>query len=214
MSSMEARTEPRRSSKWQARREAIIDTSARVFARHGYHATGLTELCAANDLGKGALYHYIGSKEELLAAIHDRVMDDVIAAADRALDEGSSPSEQLALLGDALLDIIARYPDHSRVVLHEFPALTGERAERFHAQRREFEQRVEAVLRAGVESGEFRGVDPRLTSLAWLGMHNYAYLWLDPKGPLTAGEVAIMFGDIFLRGITAHGSADPPHGAE
>jgi TetR/AcrR family transcriptional regulator, cholesterol catabolism regulator len=201
MSSIEARTEPRRSSKWQARREQIIDTSARVFARRGYHATGLTELCAANDLGKGALYHYIGSKEELLAAIHDRVMDDVIGAADRALEEGGSPPEQLALLGDALLDIIARYPDHSRVVLHEFPALTGERAERFHAQRRQFEQRVEAVLQAGTESGEFRDLDPKLTSLAWLGMHNYAYLWLNPDGPLAAGEVAKMFGEIFIRGI-------------
>ena len=186
MSSIETRSEPRRSAKWQARRQEIIDTSAQVFARRGYHATGLTELCAANDLGKGALYHYIGSKEELLAAIHDLVMDDVIAAADRALETGGSPPEQLVLLGDALLDIIARYPDHSRVVLHEFPALTGERAERFQARRRQFEQRVEAVLQAGVESGDFRGVDPRLTSLAWL---------------LTAGEVAKMFGEIFIRGI-------------
>ena len=65
---------PRR-AKWQARRESIIDASAPVFARRGYHATGIMDLCAANDLGKGALYHYIGSKEELLAAIHDRVID-------------------------------------------------------------------------------------------------------------------------------------------
>ena len=50
----------------------------------GYHATGITELCDANDLGKGALYHYIGSKEELLAAIHDRVMDEVMLGADRS----------------------------------------------------------------------------------------------------------------------------------
>jgi AcrR family transcriptional regulator len=209
MSSIETRSEPRRSAKWQARRQQIVDTSARVFARNGYHATGLTELCAANDLGKGALYHYIGSKEELLASIHDRVMDDLISRVDRVLQTDGSPPEQLALLGDALLDIIARYPDHSRVVLHEFPALTGERAERFQAQRREFEQRVEAVLQAGVEAGDFRGIDPRLTSLAWLGMHNYAYLWLNPDGPLTAGEVAKMFGDIFVQGITNLG-----HGAE
>ena len=74
----DATGESRRSPNWQARREAIIDTSARVFARQGYHATGITELCAANELGKGALYHYIGSKEELLAAIHDRVMDEVM----------------------------------------------------------------------------------------------------------------------------------------
>ena len=68
--------------------EAIIDTSARVFAQRGYHATGITELCAANDLGKGALYHYIGSKEELLAAIHDRVMDEVMLGADRVAAGG------------------------------------------------------------------------------------------------------------------------------
>ena len=79
----EASDEPRRSSKWQARRQAIIDTSAGVFARSGYHATGITELCTANDLGKGALYHYIGSKEQLLAAVHDRVMDEVMLGADR-----------------------------------------------------------------------------------------------------------------------------------
>ena len=77
----EANGEPRRSAKWHARRQVIIDTSASVFARRGYHATGLTELCTANDLGKGALYHYIGSKEELLAAIHDRVMDEVLTTA-------------------------------------------------------------------------------------------------------------------------------------
>ena len=71
-----------RNPKWQARRQAIIDTSAPLFARNGYHATGITELCDANDLGKGALYHYIGSKEELLAAIHDRVMDEVMLGAE------------------------------------------------------------------------------------------------------------------------------------
>ena len=91
----------------------------------------------ANDLGKGALYHYIGSKEELLAAIHDRVMDEVMVGADRVAEAGGSPSQQLAMLGDELLDVIHRYPDHVWVFLHEFPALTGERAEQFRERRAE-----------------------------------------------------------------------------
>src|SRR5437763_10261202 len=207
MPRVDASTEPRRSPKWQARRQAIIDTSASVFARRGYHATGITELCAANDLGKGALYHYIGSKEELLAAIHDRVMDEVMGGADRVAEAGGSPSAQLALLGDELLDVIHRYPDHVWVFLHEFPALTGERAEQFRGRRRDYERRVEAVLQAGIDSGEFREIDPRLTALAWLGMHNYTYLWLKPGGPLSAREVAKPFAEIFMRGIanTAEG---------
>src|SRR5947209_16050678 len=181
---------PGRSLNWETRRESIVDTSAGVFARQGYHATGIVELCEANDLGKGALYHYIGSKEELLAAIHDRVMDEVMAGAERVAEAGGTPTEQLTMHGAELLDVIHRYPDHVWVFLHEFPALTGERAEQFRKRRRGYEQRVEAVLSAGVASGEFRALEPRLTTMAWLGMHNYTYLWLKAGGALSARDVA------------------------
>ncbi|MCU1452049.1 MAG: transcriptional regulator, TetR family [Acidimicrobiales bacterium] len=201
MAPTDASSEARRSPKWHARRQSIIDTSAPLFAGRGYHATGITDLCEANDLGKGALYHYIGSKEELLAAIHDRVMDEVMLGAERVAQAGGSPPAQLAMLGDELLDVIHRYPDHVWVFLHEFPALTGERAAQFRERRREYERQVEAVLRAGVESGQFRDLDPWLTARAWLGMHNYTYLWLRPGGRLTARDVAKPFADIFLHGI-------------
>ncbi len=196
-----AKAEPARSEKWTARRDAIVDTSAHVFAQSGYHATGIAELCEVNGLGKGAFYHYIGSKEELLAAIHDRVMDEVLLGADRVAAEGGSPTEQLTALGRELLDVIYRYPDHVWVFLHEFPALTAERAERFRVRRREYERAVEGVLQAGIDAGEFRAVDPRLTAFAWLGMHNYTYLWLKADGRLTARDVAQPFADIFIHGI-------------
>ena len=198
--------ETQRSPRWTARRESIIDTSAPVFAKRGYHATGIAELCTANDLGKGALYHYIGSKEELLAAIHDRVMDEVMQADDRVADAGEPPAAALSMLGDELIGVISRYPDHVWVFLHEFPALTGERALRFRGRRQEFEQRVEGILSEGVETGEFRALDPRLTARAWLGMHNYTYLWLKADGERSASEVASIFADIFIGGIAAPSS--------
>src|SRR3954454_23355568 len=201
MSSTEAADEPRRSAKWKARRDAIVDTSARVFAQGGYHATGIAELCAVNGLGKGAFYHYIGSKEELLAAIHDRVMDEVMLGADRVAEAGGSPSAQLAMLGEELLDVIHRYPDHVWVFLHEFPALTADRADQFRTRRRDYERRIESVLQAGIDTGEFRDVEPWLTARAWLGMHNYTYLWLKAGGRVSARDVAKPFAEIFLRGI-------------
>ena len=197
------REDPRRSAKWKARRDVIIDTSAQVFARQGYHATGIAELCEVNGFGKGAFYYYIGSKEELLAAIHDRVMDEVMLGADRAAAAGGPPPEHLERLGHELLEVIHRYPDHVWVFLHEFPALTAERADQFRLRRKRYEQRVEDVLRAGIESGAFREVDPRVTALAWLGMHNYTYLWLKAGGPVSARDVAAPFADIFIRGIAA-----------
>jgi hypothetical protein len=72
----------------------------------------------------------------------------------------------------------------------------------FRKRRREYERRIEEVLRAGVAAGEFRKLDPWLTARAWLGMHNYTYLWLTPGGRLTAREVAKTYSQIFLNGIS------------
>src|SRR6266704_1225358 len=193
--------EVQRSAKWVRRRQAIVDTSAKVFAQRGYHATSTVELCEANDVGKGALYYYIGSKEQLLAAIHDRVMDEVMLGADRVNLAGGSPPEQLAMLGEELLDVIFRFPDHVWVFLHDFPALTGKNAETFRQRRRAYEQRVEEVFKQGVESGDFRPLDTRLAVTAWLGMHNYTYLGLRAGGRFSVKEVAKSFADIFVWGI-------------
>jgi AcrR family transcriptional regulator len=191
----------KRSEKWKTRRDEIVDTSATVFARQGYHATGIAELCEVNGFGKGAFYYYIGSKEELLTAIHDRVMDEVMAGADRVAEAGGSPSEQLAMHGEELLDVIGRYPDHVWVFLHEFPALTGERADQFRTRRRAYERRIEDVMRAGIDAREFRDVDVWLTARAWLGMHNYTYLWLRAGGRMSPRDAATPFADLFLHGI-------------
>ncbi|HVU60845.1 MAG TPA: TetR/AcrR family transcriptional regulator [Mycobacteriales bacterium] len=190
----------RRGANWEARRRAIIDTSAGVFAQGGYHGTGIAELCEANELGKGALYHYIGSKEELLAAITDLVMDEVLAGVDRVAAAGGSAVDRLRLLGQEYLDIVVRYPDQVWVLLHEFPALTGDRASEFHKRRHAFESAVEQILRDGMAAGELRRIDPRLAALSWLGMHNHAYLWLRPRGRWSAKQVAAEFAEIFVRG--------------
>lgn len=192
-----------RSAKWTQRRREIVDLSAKVFAERGFHGTSTVELCDANGLGKGALYYYISSKEELLAAIHDRVMDEVMTGAERVSAAGGSPTTQLRGHGVELLDVITRYPDHVWVFLHEFPALTGENARQFRSRRRAYEDRIEAVLSDGVAAGEFAPMDPALTARAWLGMHNYTYLWLDPRGSTPPAEVAARFADVFVSGIAA-----------
>lgn len=191
----------KRSAKWRMRRQEIIDTSASVFAQTGFHGTSTADLCVANGIGKGALYYYIGSKEELLVAIHDRVMDEVIVAADRVAEAGGTPPEQLAAHGVALLEIIHRYPDHVWVFLHEFPALTGAYAEEFRKRRRQYEDRIRGVFRAGRKSGHFRDVDPKMAATAWLGMHNYTYLWLRGSSKANVAQLASDYADIFIGGV-------------
>ena len=61
-----------------------------------------------------------------------------------------------------------------------------------------------------MESGDFREIEPQLASRAWLGMHNYTYLWLKAGGRLSASEVAESFADIFISGITDPSKTSSP----
>lgn len=192
-----------RGQRWLDRRTSIVDAAAKLFAERGYHATGTAELCEVVGLGKGSLYYYVESKENLLYLIHDRVMTQVLDLATRIADLPETAAERLRRLGREQISIIAAYPDHVWVFLHEYKALTGERAERFTASRRRYERCIEKILDDGVKNGEFAIDDVRLAALAWLGMHNYTYIWYEPSKRLTVDRLAAEYYEFFVNGIRA-----------
>jgi AcrR family transcriptional regulator len=198
----------RRGERWLTRRTEVVDIAAKVFAKNGYHGTGLAELCTATDLGRGALYHYIESKENLLALIHDRVIDEVLEDGRQVTHIEASASAKLEELGARLIKTIWKYPDHVWVFLHEYHALTGNRAGRFRTQRRLYECYVQEILAQGIDSGEFAIDDMRLATLAWLGMHNYTYIWLRSEPEFDPVKIAARFNTIFLNGIQSPGIRD------
>jgi AcrR family transcriptional regulator len=58
--------------------ERIMCVAAELFASKGYHATGISELSEAVGMGRGALYHHISSKEDLLFEINSRYLRGLI----------------------------------------------------------------------------------------------------------------------------------------
>lgn len=194
-------------ARWLQRQNEIVDVAAQLFAKKGYNATGIAELCDAVGLGKGSLYYYIKSKERLLSRIHDRVMEQVLQSAADIEATGASPAERLRMHGIELLKIITQYPDHVWVFLHEWRALKGDEKKEFRRKRRVYEETLERVLTEGVESGEFEIGDTRLAVHAWLGMHNYTYQWFRAGGRLNAFQIANHYYRIFLDGIRSPASS-------
>ena len=56
----------------ETRRREIIDAARACFLRSGFHKTTTDEICREANITPGGLYHYFGSKEELIAAVIDR----------------------------------------------------------------------------------------------------------------------------------------------
>jgi TetR/AcrR family transcriptional regulator, cholesterol catabolism regulator len=193
---------PRSAERYQRRREEVVDIAARVFAERGYHATSIDDLSEATGLQRGGLYHYIGGKQELLIRIHERFIEPLLENAREIARRKESPEVELRLLAQALIQDIADYRDQVTVFLHEWRIIEDAAEWKdIRKARKEFEGIIASCLRRGAEEGVFRQVDERTTMRGFLGMLNYTYQWLNPRGRITPAAVADSFVDIFLRGI-------------
>ena len=61
----------------------ILDTAKTVFARQGYNAANVAELCAAARIGRGTLYVYFENKRAVLIALLEEVVDRIVAVLGR-----------------------------------------------------------------------------------------------------------------------------------
>lgn len=62
------------------RRDAFLDAAQRLIQSKGYEQMALQDVLDELDVSKGAFYHYFGSKEALLAAVVDRMINVATAA--------------------------------------------------------------------------------------------------------------------------------------
>jgi len=146
--------------------------------------------------------HHYGTKDRLLAALHESYMRRRLAEAYLMMNRLSSPPEQLA----GLLFAFMLYQVHDRDATVAFQREIARLSD--HAAlseglrlRGEYLELVRGILRKGMQSGQLREGDPQLQSLLIMGSAQWAWTWFDPAGPHTAEEVGASLVDIVLGGL-------------
>jgi AcrR family transcriptional regulator len=81
-----------------ARREQILSAARRVFQRNGFHATSMQDLFAEAKLSSGAVYRYFRGKDDMILAIAQDSIRDVITMMSSVARErnGTSIGEAMA----------------------------------------------------------------------------------------------------------------------
>jgi AcrR family transcriptional regulator len=85
-----------------ARREQIFAAAAACFAREGFHATTMQQICATAGLSPGAIYRYFRSKEEIIATLCERELERNAALIAEAVQRESFDEAVAALLDVAV----------------------------------------------------------------------------------------------------------------
>lgn len=175
-------------------RDRIIAQATELFARQGYAATGVAQLGRVVGIGAGALYHHIGSKEELLFTICRAHIERVLYVGTELLAADMSAIEKLHELAREHMRQVADHRLELKVALREIDSLTGSRRCHLQRLRDEVEQVWSDIVEIGARSGELPRMDPLFVKVA-LGALNYAVMWYHSGGAASPEEV----GDRIMR---------------
>lgn len=161
-----------------------------AFAEHGYHGTSVRDIAARAGLSVPGLYHHYPSKQSLLQGLLELTMSDLLGRSRAALEQaGDSPVERF----DAVVESLLRFHMYRRaqafVGSTEIRSLEPVFRTEYIATRDEQQRMVDAIVQAGVESGDFRTTHPVDAGRAVTTMCVGVSTWYRPSGRLGPDEL-------------------------
>src|SRR6476619_1679812 len=87
---------PARQARRAERRQAIVETAARLFAELGYSSCEMDRVASELKIAKGTLYLYFPGKQELFFACVDHGLSGLRAATQAAAEEVEEPFDKIA----------------------------------------------------------------------------------------------------------------------
>ena len=186
----------------QATPERIVDAAVRLFAAKGFDATTVQEVVEAASVTKGALYHYFGSKDDLLFEIYRSLIGRQMADLDGIIAAGEDPATTVRRIIVSLVETTAESIDETAVFVREMHKLDAERMAAFRAERRRYHETFRAVVEKAQADGSFSGRVPADTAvLIALGVVNQLPTWYRPDGAKSPERLAAEIADFVLAGL-------------
>ena len=184
------------------RREDILLAAVELFAENGFRTTELQQIADAVGIAKGTIYLYFDSKKSLFFEAVERAVRHLAAHIEREVDKATGAAGKIK----AIIRAHFRFFNED---IHLATILARERGEfLLHAEKTYFRvfsenaSRLEAIIRQGMESGEFTPADSHLTTEVFANLlGGMIYSQMRGQKSLSSVNSVEMHTDFFLYGI-------------
>jgi AcrR family transcriptional regulator/DNA-binding XRE family transcriptional regulator len=178
--------------------DLVLTAALEEFLAIGYHGATVRGIAARCGLSVSGMYHYYTSKQQMLVALMDFTMADLLARSRAARAEGRDPVERFSLLVENLV----LYHTHRRELgfvgaseMRSFEIANRRKiAELRTVQQRMVDREVEDAVRQGL----FRADHPRAAARAVVTMCTALPTWWRPDGALSPEQVAEQYVGVAL----------------
>src|SRR5712691_1450797 len=182
--------------------ERILRAATALFRARGYHGASMRTLARGLRMEAASLYYHFPSKQEILFAILDRTLDDLLEGLGRAVAAAGGHHERLRAAVRFHVLFHARRRHEAFLSHSELRSLTPANLRRVGAKRDRYEHVLRGLLTAGVRAGVFHVPDVKLTAMAILTMCTGVATWFAEGGRLAPASIADRYVEMILRSVS------------
>jgi AcrR family transcriptional regulator len=100
-----------------AKRQRLLNAAVAVFSQQGFHAAKMQDIADEAGIGKGTIYEYFRTKDELFLAVYDAWMDEYELDMTREANRLADPVSKADALIDTTIAFYEKHADHAPILL-------------------------------------------------------------------------------------------------
>ncbi|NOX37108.1 MAG: TetR/AcrR family transcriptional regulator [Calditrichaeota bacterium] len=199
-----------------AKRKEILRAAMRVFAEKGVTETKMADVARAAGIGKGTIYEYFQSREQLFQSAFEYLLRKIKAMMVSQIDESLSPPEKIRTGFLAYLDVTTMQIEDFAEILLDFWAYAIRNKDNadnitldIRNRYQEFRDLTIPILEEGIQKGIFKPHNTEFVASAIIAAGDGLLLqWMADKHHFDLKATAETILNIILEGITNHSNDD------
>ena len=190
----------------ELREKQIKEAALKLFSEKGFHNTTITQIATAADLGKGTIYWYWKSKEELAFSLVEDMLRDFILLIEGARDAAGPVVGRMERMVAEVAELYYRETEYLRLLWkfrvdrsYIFSEDYTSRVASYYLRMREA---LESMLDEGIKSGELKRLDSKRMAFILLGIAEGLELeWLENEEDLSMRDALVEIMGIVIAGV-------------
>jgi AcrR family transcriptional regulator len=182
--------------------DEVLRAASELFGEHGVGGTTMTRIAATAGLRASSLYYYFRNRDEIVAALVARANVVSLDLIDHVATADGSSASRLRHFIEGDIEALCALPFDINEV-HRIAARDRARFKDYWDERSRLQRRLGALIRAGIDAGEFREVDPALMALTVMANDEGVQNWFRLGTRRRPRDIGREVADLTVRGITA-----------
>lgn len=152
------------------KKDQILDVAEELFSKHGFDGVSIRNLARQANINIAMVSYYFGSKENLYIAVIERKMVTITQYLTNAFPNGGKAWDKLNYIIESYVDRMVENRVFMNIAFSELTSQKSEYILNFLTKRTaDNQQAFKNLIVEGIESGEFREVDPQLAIMSIIG---------------------------------------------